>query len=322
MSQPAEPAIATLGGTAPAQIARRYWLAMRPAFFPASVMPVVVGTAWGQAAGGDFQPLPAVLALVATALVHAGANVINDVGDELGGSDRANTERIFPYTGGSRFIQNGIMSLSQMRRWGMTLIAVAMLLGAALTWLKGPTVIALGIAGIFLAVVYSLRPLQLAARGIGEIAIAIGFGVLPIMGAAWLQSGVFDSAALLIAIPTGMWVTAILLINEVPDLRADAAAGKRTLPVRIGVGGTRAVYIALHAVALAAVVIMAAQRQLHWGVLLGVALLFGLALSAARGIGDPVGEGRAGLRGSIEKTLAIHAIGSLWIAAWAWFAPG
>jgi 1,4-dihydroxy-2-naphthoate octaprenyltransferase len=283
-------------------------------------MPVVVGTAWGQAAAGHFELVPALLALAATALVHGGANVINDVGDELGGTDRANVDRIFPYTGGSRAIQNGILSLVQMRRFGWALIVVATLLGILLAALKGATIVWLGLAGIALAVAYSLRPLQLAARGIGEIAIGIGFGVLPVMGSAWLQSGVFDSAALLIAVPTSVWVTAILLINEVPDLRADAGAGKRTLPVRIGIDGTRMVYIALHAGALLAAIALVLRGELHWLVLTGSAALFALALAAARGIREPTGATRDALRGSIEKTLAMHALGSLWIAGWAWFA--
>ncbi len=320
MPQPAEPTLETLGGSAPAEVFRRYGQAVRPAFLTAAIMPVLVGTAWGQAAGGRFHAIPAMLALAATVLVQAGTNVINDVGDELGGSDRANTERIFPYTGGSRFIQNGVMSLSQMRRWGIALVALAMALGALLAWISGPVVLLLGVAGIALGVAYSLPPLQLAARGVGEVAIALGFGLLPVMGAAWLQSGQFDAAALLIAIPTALWVTAILLINEVPDLRADAIAGKRTLPVRVGIGGTRAVYVALHAGALAAVIAMVLVGQLHWAVLVLPLLLFGLAVTAAGGIGPATGPERDRLRASIEKTLAIHAIGSLWIAGWAWFA--
>lgn len=320
MSQPAEPTFATLGGTAPSQLLRRHWLAMRPAFLTASIMPVVVGTAWGRAASGQLDLVAALLALSATALVHAGANVLNDVGDELGGSDRINTERIHPYTGGSRFIQNGVMSLAQMRRFGIGLVAAAMLLGALLAWLEGPIVVGLGLIGIVLGVAYSLPPLRLASRGIGEPTIAVGFGLLPVMGAAWLQSGVFDLAALWVAVPTAMWVTAILLINEVPDLRADALAGKRTWPVRCGVGGTRAIYLALQAIALAAVLAVVLRGQLHWGVLLLAVPLFALGALAARGIVSGAGPGREVLRASIEKTLAIHALGSAWIAAWSWFA--
>jgi len=319
MSQPAEPALATLGGSAAGQVLRRYVMAVRPPFLTAAIMPVLVGSAWGHAASEGFDVVAALIALVATALVQAGANVINDVGDEIGGSDRANTERMYPYTGGSRFIQNGVMSLSQMQRYGVGLVAAAMLLGAVLAWLKGPTVVGLGLAGIVLAVAYSLPPLKLASRGVGELTIAAGFGVLPVMGAAWLQTGRFDLDALLVALPTGMWVTAILLINEVPDMRADALAGKRTWPVRFGVAGTRVIYATLHVIALLATLAMVFRGQLHWGVLLLSVALFALGVAAARGIAPATGPGRDGLRASIEKTLGLHALGSAWIAAWAWF---
>lgn len=320
MSQPAEPVLATLGGGCPTRILRRYWMAMRPAFLTASIMPVVVGTAWGQAVGGRLDWVAASLALWATALVHAGANVLNDVGDELGGTDRINTERIYPYTGGSRLIQNGVMSLAQMRHFGVGLLTMAMLFGALLAWVKGPVVLLLGLIGIVLAVAYSLPPLRLVSRGLGEPVIAAGFGLLPAMGAAWLQMGRFDSMALLVAVPTAMWVTAILLINEVPDLRADALAGKRTWPVRFGICGTRAIYVMLQGAALAATLLLVVRGALHWGVLLLSVPLAVLGVVAARGIVAASGAGREILRGSIEKTLGIHALGSFWIAAWSCFA--
>lgn len=318
MQGPDEPSIEQLGGRSPTQIARRYGFAVRPAFLPASILPVVVGTAWGQSVAGRMDWLPAGLALLATVLVHAGANVINDVGDELGGSDRANVERMFPYTGGSRVIQNGILTTAQMRLWGNLLMAFSALLGAMLAALKGPVVVWLGLAGIALAVSYSMRPLQLAARGVGELAIGIGFGVLPVVGAAWVQSNVIDGTALLVAAPCSAWVMAILLINEVPDLRADAATGKRTLPVRIGIDATRVIYIALNAAALLAAMALVWLGVLHWLVLTGCTAIFVVALVAARGIRGPTGENREPLRRSIVTTIAVQALGSLWLAVWCW----
>ena len=107
------------------QITKRLFNATRPKFYPASVLPVVAGTAWGFMVAGTFDWYVFVLALFATICVHASANVLNDVGDESGGTDRINEERIYPYTGGSRFIQAGIMSASAMARLGISLIAIA-----------------------------------------------------------------------------------------------------------------------------------------------------------------------------------------------------
>ena len=120
---PPEPSVALLRGNSFAIHVRRLWLSTRPAFLTASVPPVLVGSAWGFRIAGEFHALSFTLAVLATVLVHAASNVLNDVGDDIGGTDNANEERIFPYTGGSRFIQNGVMSASEMKAWGMTFAA-------------------------------------------------------------------------------------------------------------------------------------------------------------------------------------------------------
>ena len=102
------------------------------------------------------------LALFATVCVHGASNVLNDVGDDSGGTDGQNEDRIYPYTGGSRFIQQGIMSPEEMARWGITLLALAAIAGIALIFLKGAMVLYLGLAGVALAVLYSLGPVRLA----------------------------------------------------------------------------------------------------------------------------------------------------------------
>jgi 1,4-dihydroxy-2-naphthoate octaprenyltransferase len=130
---------------------RRAFFAMRPKFFTASVLPVVVGTALGAKAVGAMAWLPAVLAIIATVLVHAAANVLNDVGDDITGADGPNTGRIYPYTGGSRFIQSGILTRDEMRRLGIWLLVAAAIPGGALIAIAGPTVLWLGLAGILLA---------------------------------------------------------------------------------------------------------------------------------------------------------------------------
>jgi len=317
-TSPLEPHFEDLAGDGAGRKARRLFLATRPKFLTASVLPVFVGTAWGAAVSGHFDLVVALLALVATALVHAASNVLNDVGDDATGTDRVNLERIYPYTGGSRFIQNRIMSASEMNRWGIGLLVAASVFGLGLTILKGPLVLLFGLAGIAIAVLYSLPSVQLAGRGLGEFCICVAFGLLPVCGAAWLQSGVVDWPTVLVALPTGLWVTLILLINSVPDRAADGASGKRTMVVRLGADGSRTLYRALHVAAFACLAALALTRAMPWWVAAaGVVILLG-GFKAAAGIHEQFD--RAALTKSIEMTLGLQVAGSVLLIVGSLFA--
>jgi 1,4-dihydroxy-2-naphthoate octaprenyltransferase len=152
------------------------------------------------------------LALVATVCVHASANVINDVGDDAIGTDGQNDDLIYPYTGGSRFIQTGIMDTSGMARLGISLLAIAALAGLFLLLLKGPMILAFGVAGALLAVPYSVGPLRLSSNGLGELAVAVGIGVIPVVGAAWLQSNSITRADVIVSVPIGAWAAASITL--------------------------------------------------------------------------------------------------------------
>ncbi|WP_455221847.1 UbiA family prenyltransferase [Kaarinaea lacus] len=294
---------------------KKYLLATRPMFLTASGLPVLLGSAIGYQASGSFDAVAFILALFSVLLAHAGVNVLNDVYDELNGTDRLNEERIFPFTGGSRFIQDNILNLQQMRRWGQLLLAMSAVLGMALVAHKGYVVLVFGIVGVFLGVAYSAPPLKLASRGIGESAVGIGFGVIPVVGAAWLQSGQLSGEALLLSIPVSIWVANILLINEVPDSKADGEVGKDTLVVRFGLRFTAGLYLLLNSLALACLV---------WAVLLNYLpalalslgfLLFVPVILATRAIQNWQVRPE-GFEGAIKMTLAIHAINILWLLGW------
>ncbi len=307
--RPTEPTMDSLGGASPGARLKRLFLATRPAFFPASVAPVLVGSAWGYHVSRQFDWIVFLLGLAATVCVHFASNVLNDVGDDAIGTDRINDDRIFPYTGGSRFIQNGVLSPREMTIWGLSLLLISALLGLALIDFRGPSILLFGAIGIALGVLYSLPKVQLSARGVGEAAIAGAFGVLPVCGAAWLQSGRVDWTSLLISVPVSMWVASILLMNEVPDRDADARAGKRTLVVRLGTSGTRRLYLGLQLTACAAFVLASALGLIHWWMGLVSLLLIRGAFGAADGISEPFDKGH--LTRSIETTLRLHTIGSV-----------
>ena len=316
--RPLNPVPEEFAGNSLKQRLKRSFHATRPKFFPASALPVVVGTAWGALVSDGFNVYVFILALVATVCVHAASNVLNDVGDDAIGTDPRNEERIYPYTGGSRYIQTGILSQTHMARLGITLIAFAALAGLALFVEKGPTVITFGLIGIALGVLYSLGPVKLATLGLGDTAVAIAFGVLPVAGAAWLQGAAINTALILYSIPVSAWVAAILLINEVPDIEADAACGKNTLPVRLGLNSTANLYFAIHLAAVVAISVLTVKGSLPVLAPLVPVGLLALGWKAATGIRGGI-EDREVMAKSIEATLGIHTIGCIWLAGCALF---
>jgi 1,4-dihydroxy-2-naphthoate octaprenyltransferase len=205
-----------------------------------------------------------------------------------------------------------------MARLGVGLLLIAALAGLALLLEKGPTVLWFGLAGIALCVLYSLGPVKLSTIGLGEIAVAIGLGMLPVVGAAWLQGASIDTVLLLFALPVSAWVAAILLINEVPDIEADGACGKDTLPVRLGLQGTSRLYLAVQASALLVILALTVQGNLPMLAPLVPAALMILAWRASVAIKTGI-EDRLFMTQAIESTLAIHTIGCLWLAACALF---
>jgi len=305
-----EPSAIGLAGTSLGQAARRLFLATRPKFFTASVLPVLLGSAWGYGIAENFDSVAFVLAVFATIFIHAATNVLNDVYDELTGNDGPNENRIYPYTGGSRFIQNGVMDVAQMRSWGIALLLLGVSTGLMLAYLKGVAIIGLGLTGVALGVLYSAPPFRLSARGMGEIAVAIGFGLLPVVGAAWLQTGQFSIEAALLALPVGIWIANVLVINEVPDVAADAGAGCKTAAVRLGGAGTRRLYLVGQIVAAIASLTLAVIGLIPLWAGLVLVLTVVPAWTAAQSIVAPPTE-RDRLRTGIEATLGIHAAGTL-----------
>ena len=303
---------AAFSGVALGRSIKRLFFATRPKFFSASILPIVAGTAWGWQEAGQLDAISLVLALLATVLVHAGGNVINDVSDDTNGTDRHNRDLIYPYTGGSRFIQTGILSRAAMRRWGIGLLTGALGAGTLLWMRHGAPVVWLGLTGIALGLAYSLSPLRLNARGLGELCVALAFGVLPVCGAAWLQGAELTTDLLLYSVPVSLWVANILLINEFPDRHADWLAGKRTLVVRLGFDACRVLFVLANTVAIAVVIGLTLGRALS-PVGFAIIVLFPLVVRATRHLRQH--EQREMVRVAIETTLSIHALGILLLVA-------
>jgi 1,4-dihydroxy-2-naphthoate octaprenyltransferase len=269
MARPIEPTINGLRNPC-----LRYFAATRPAFLTVTLMAGLLGLASAYASGLTLSPLTATLTLFFALLAHAGANVVNDYHDAISGCDAGNQERIYPYTGGSRMIQNGVLSLTQTHRFGMGLLCVVMVGGLFLTLLSGTGLLWIGGLGLFTAWAYSASPCRLQARGLGEIGITMAW-LLIVIGADFVQRRHFSIMPVAVGLGYAFLVANVLFINQFPDRKADAASGKRTLVVRWGARCAHGGYIVLFALCHGWTLVMIACKLLPswaWITLLPLAM--------------------------------------------------
>jgi 1,4-dihydroxy-2-naphthoate octaprenyltransferase len=240
---PAEPTLASLPNPA-----LRYALATRPPFLIVTLVAALIGLASAYASGVALDPLTACVTVLFALVAHAAINVLNDYYDALNGTDEANIERVFPFTGGSRFIQNGVLSLRETGMFGAVLFALVVPAGLWLAARSGMQLVHIGIAGLVIGWAYSAPPLKLNSRGAGEVCVWAGFALIAV-GADFVQRGTLSSIALVAATGYALLVMNILFINQFPDRRADEACGKRHWVVRLGPERARWLYPVIAAAA-------------------------------------------------------------------------
>jgi 1,4-dihydroxy-2-naphthoate polyprenyltransferase len=227
------------------------WLFLRATrlpFLSATFVPVALGVAVA-ALHGEWHWWLAILTLVAAACVHLGLNVANDVFDTLSGADQANVTPT-QFSGGSRVILYGLLSLRQMVLLMVGFYAVGAGIGLYLAVTRGFwPLFWIGVSGLFISLFYTAPPFRFVHRGLGELMVFLGFGPIMTIGAYYVQARAWSWEAIYASLPIGLLVTMILYMNEVPDRPGDAAAGKRTLPVRFPKESVIAGYVLSVAVA-------------------------------------------------------------------------
>jgi 1,4-dihydroxy-2-naphthoate octaprenyltransferase len=296
--------------TAPAPNARQAWvLAARPRTLPVSVGPVLVGTAVAYA-GGGVRWLPALAALAAALLLQIGSNLANDLFDFEKGAD---TERRL---GPPRASQMGLLSSAQMRAGMCAVFGGACVVGAYLVWIGGWPIAVVGLVSIAAAVAYTGGPWPFGYRGLGDLAVFVFFGVIAVVGTAYLQLGVVSGAALAASLPVGCLATAILVVNNIRDVETDAEAGKRTLAVRLGRSGAVWEYRLLLFGPFAALPLYAATGVSSLAVLAPI-LLLPLALRLDRAVatrvdGPALNEALAGTARLGFLFCLLFALGWIW----------
>lgn len=252
----------------------------RPGFLVITVVACILGMAIATASGAEPNVVKAMATVLLATLAHAAANVLNDYHDALNGADAANIQGMFPFTGGSRMIQNGTVDVRTTRQVAWTLLGLVTLGGLGMVLYSGSGLLIIGLAGLLLGWAYSAPPLQLMSRGLGELAVAVVWWLI-VLGADYVLRGHFHAEPAIIAVGYGLLIANILLINGFPDAASDAAVGKRTLVVQLGPTRAAKLYFGLvllaHGWLLACVWWLKAQVGVLWGL---ASLSLALAASA------------------------------------------
>jgi 1,4-dihydroxy-2-naphthoate octaprenyltransferase len=222
-----------------------YLRASRLPFLTGSLFPVAAATALAYLHDHTWSFQFFGLTALGVAALHLGANLINDYYDSFG-SDPLN-RNFTPFSGGSRVIQDRRMTPGQVQTLAYLLFAVGVGCGLLLIFQGRPWVAVIGLLGLGAALGYSASPVQLMSGGLGEIIIFLAFGPLLTWGAYYVQTGKLSLVGAAVSLPLAFLITAIIWINEFPDLDADLAAGKHHLVARLGLNTSRWVYAALMA---------------------------------------------------------------------------
>ena len=235
----------------------RWVLGARPRTLPASVAPVVVGTA-AAFGGGGISAGRALLAAVVALALQVGVNYANDYSDGVKGTD---ANRVGP----TRLVASGLASARSVKLAAFVAFAVAAAAGAGLALMTTPWLFVVGAAAIAAAWFYTGGPKPYGYLGLGELFVFVFFGLVATAGSCFVQHQRLTALSLIAGAAMGCLSCALLVVNNLRDIPTDTVSGKRTLAVRLGDGHTRWFYVLLIGAAFVLVAVAAIQRP--WSLL-------------------------------------------------------
>ncbi len=223
---------------------RSIWVqAARPHTLPAAVAGVVVGLGAALATGAPFRVDTALGCVLVALLLQVVANFANDLSDHRRGADTPDRQ------GPVRVAASGLVTERQLEAAIVITIGLAALVGLWLVYVGGIVLLLLGALAIVAALAYTGGPFPYGYRALGEVFVFIFFGLVAVAGTAYLQALELDALFVVAAVPPGVLITAILVVNNLRDIPTDTTAGKRTLAVVMGKRATQAEFGSLLGVA-------------------------------------------------------------------------
>ncbi len=243
----------------------RAWIvAVRPYSLGNAVILVMVATALA-AANGSARWVPALLCLLFAVLMQCVANLVNDLCDFLKGADRP--DRLGP----DRAFAKGYITERAMKRGIAVLTLAAAATGLALLWWAisygelaygGRELVACGVACVVFAYLYTAGPWPLAYHGLGDVAVVLFFGIVPVGFCYYLQCGEWSTEAAALGTACGLVIDTMLMLNNFRDFEQDKISRKRTVVVMFGRRFGLWAYLALGFAAAGCLALLAAKGRI------------------------------------------------------------
>ena len=214
---------------------------------PASIVPVVVGTAAAAGMNGadmnaDDSLVKGIIlwrflaALVVSIALQVGVNYANDYSDGVRGTDDDRT-------GPTRLVASGLKSAKQVKAAAFLSFGVAAVAGLALAAATTWWLLLVGAAAIAAAWFYTGGPRPYGYAGLGEVFVFVFFGVVATTGSGFVQTERLTPLLFFVSLQIGLFAVALLIVNNLRDIPTDRVAGKNTLAVRMGDKRTRIFYV-------------------------------------------------------------------------------
>lgn len=248
--------------------AGQWAIAVRAYSYPASIVPVLLGSVFAWYSGSTFNWLFFILAMIAGMLYHTGCNLVNDYYDYKYQVDRADT------FGGSGMLVSGAMTPRQFARGSVVTLTLGTLIGLYFLahfhaqYPFGWPLLLIGGLGLLGTIFYTATPLGAKYNALGEPLVFVMMGTGMVLGAYFIQAGNLSWNAVWISLPIGFLVAAILQGNDTRDIADDRDSRIITASTLLGATGARMFFSGLTFAPYAILPVLAVARVAAWPVLL------------------------------------------------------
>ncbi|OWZ83142.1 prenyltransferase [Natranaerobius trueperi] len=218
---------------------KTYLKAVRPFSFPASIVPITIGSIWFFSNTGEFNLFIFLLVLLGGVCAHSGTNLTNDYYDYMNGIDTLES------FGSSKILPLNILTPQKIFNLAIFMFTISFMIAILLGVLIDISLTIIKITGIVGGFFYTGPPLCLKSRALGIPLVFVMMGPLMTIGAGMAQDPNFSLELLLISIPIGCFVALILQANDLRDIKWDKRSGIKTLPILLGYNCGRLIFYLL-----------------------------------------------------------------------------